>query len=324
MCTAITLKTEDFYFGRTLDNEFSYFEQVTVTPRNYVLRFKNGTEIKNHLAIIGMAFVQENYPLYYDAVNEAGLCMAGLNFPNNAYYRKPQEGKDNIAQFELLLWVLFQCKSVLEAKALFEKINIIDIPFSEKLPCAPLHWMIADREACVVVESTAGGLDIYDNPVGVMTNNPRFLMHLERLNDFMHLTPCEPENTFSNKLNLERYCKGLGAKGLPGDLSSPSRFIRAAFNRCNSISGNSEEESVGQFFHVIGTVEQVKGACDLGNGQYETTIYTSCCNADKGIYYYTTYSNRSITAVNMHKCDLEGCELCCYPLDTKERITRQN
>lgn len=324
MCTAITLKTKDFYFGRTLDIETSYFEQVTVTPRNYALDFKCGITLKNHLAIIGMAYVQSDYPLYYDAVNESGLCMAGLNFPNNAYYRKPVEGKDNIAHFELISWILSQCKSVAEARLLLDKINITDTQFSEQLSCASLHWIIADNEACIVVESTRDGLSVYDNDVGVMANNPKFPMHMQKLNDYMHLTPNEPENTFSDKVKTEHYCNGLGAIGLPGDLSSPSRFVRAAFNRCNSVSGDSEEESVGQFFHVIGTVEQVKGACRLGDGLYKITIYTSCCNATKGIYYYTTYTNRSITAVDMHKCDLEGSVLVCYSLESKERITYQN
>lgn len=324
MCTAITLKTKDFYFGRTLDNEFSYIEQVTVTPRNFGLDFKCGISLKNHLAIIGMAFVQNDFPLYYDAMNEAGLAMAGLSFPKNAYYRKPVEGKENIAYFELILWVLSQCKTVNDARTLFEKINITDTPFSEQLPTSPLHWMIADSNCSIVVESTRDGVAIYDNPIGVMTNNPQFFMHLQRLNDFMHLTPKEPQNNFSNKVNLERYSKGLGAVGLPGDLTSTSRFVRAAFNKCNSVSGDSEEESVGQFFHILGTVEQVKGACDLGNGLYNTTIYTSCCNATKGIYYYTTYTNRSITAIDMNKCNLESNTLQCFPLECKEKITYQN
>ena len=324
MCTAITLKTKDFYFGRTLDNGFSYVEQVTVTPRNFGLDFRSGITLKNHLSIIGMAYVQNDFPLYYDAMNEVGLAMAGLDFPNNAHYGKPIDQKQNIASFELILWVLAQCKTVNDARALFEKINITDVPFSDELPTSPLHWMIADSNCSIVVEQTLDGVAIYDNPVGIMTNNPRFPMHLQRLNDFMHLTPKAPQNNFSNKVDLEHYWKGLGAVGLPGDLTSPSRFVRAAFNKCNSVSGKSENESVGQFFHILGTVEQVKGACDLGNGLYNTTIYTSCCNATKGIYYYTTYSNRSITAVDINKCDLDGNTLECFPLEKEERITYQN
>ncbi|MBQ1183464.1 MAG: choloylglycine hydrolase [Clostridia bacterium] len=324
MCTAITLKTKDFYFGRTLDSEFSFVEQVTVTPRNFEFNFRSGIALKNHFAIIGMAYVQNDFPLYYDAMNEAGLAMAGLSFPNNAFYREEIEGKDNIANFELPLWILAQCKTVADARDLINNINVTNTAFSDNLQPTPLHWMIADSDSSIVVESTSDGIAVYDNPVGVMTNNPRFPMHLQRLNDFIHLTPNEPQNTFSDKVNLERYCKGLGAVGLPGDLTSPSRFVRVAFNKCNSVSGDSEEESVSQFFHILGTVEQVNGACYLGNGLYEKTVYTSCCNCTKGIYYYTTYSNRSITAVDMNKCNLDGNTLECFMLENKERIVYQN
>ena len=106
MCTAATYKTADFYFGRTLDYEFSYGDEVTVTPRNYPLTFRHASAVSTHYAIIGMAHVAGDYPLYYDAFNEKGLCMAGLNFVGNASYQKPQEDHDNIAQFEFIPWIL--------------------------------------------------------------------------------------------------------------------------------------------------------------------------------------------------------------------------
>mgnify|MGYP000956754899 CR=1 FL=1 len=116
MCTAATYKTADFYFGRTLDYEFSYGDEVTVTPRNYPLTFRHASAVSTHYAIIGMAHVAGDYPLYYDAFNEKGLCMAGLNFVGNASYQKPQEDHDNIAQFEFIPWILSQCASVKEAR----------------------------------------------------------------------------------------------------------------------------------------------------------------------------------------------------------------
>lgn len=324
MCTAITLKTEDFYFGRTLDMEYTYCEEVTVTPRNYEFSFKNGKKINNHFAIIGMAYVLEDYPLYYDAVNEKGLCIAGLNFPDNAYFGEAVNGKDNVATYEFIPWLLSQCESVKCVREKLQNINITNQAFNDSLPPATLHWIVSDKSDCITVESTKDGLFVYDNPVGVMTNNPIFPMHMQNLNNYMHLSPKEPENNFSNKLSLHNFCKGLGAVGLPGDLSSPSRFVRASFVKSNSVSGDSEFESVGQFFHIIGTVEQVRGACELGDELYEITVYTSCCNADKGVYYYTTYNNHQITAVDMHKCNLQSAELYRYPLVTTEQIAFSN
>ena len=324
MCTAATYKTKDFYFGRTLDYEYSYKEEVTITPRNYEFKFRNVNNLTSHYAIIGMAFISDNYPLYYDAVNEKGLAIAGLNFVGNAYYNERQLNKENITQFELIPYLLGSCSSVKEVKKLLEKINITNEPFSEELPLAQLHWIISDKEDCITLESVKEGLKIYDNPVGVLTNNPTFDKQLFNLNNYSGLSPKNKENTFNNKLNFDTYSRGLGALGLPGDLSSMSRFVRVAFVKMNSLSEENEIASVSQFFHILNSVDQQRGCCDLGNNKFEITIYTSCCNTDKGIYYYTTYNNHQITAVDMHKEDLNSSTLIHYPLITREQIRFQN
>lgn len=324
MCTAATYQTKDFYFGRTLDYEFSYGDEVTVTPRNYPLAIRNGEDLKTHYAIIGMAHVAGDYPLYYDAMNEKGLCMAGLNFVGNAAYHKVQEGKENVAQFEFIPWILGKCASLKEAKECLATMNLTDMPFSEKFAPASLHWLIADKSGAVTVESMADGLHVYDNPVGVMTNNPPFPQQLFGLNNYRHLSPGQPENTFAKELPLQTYSRGMGALGLPGDLSSASRFVRVAFTKMNAKSGSSEAESVSQFFHILGSVEQTRGCCLVGEDAYEITLYTSCCNAQKGIYYYTTYENHQITGVDMHRENLEGSTLVRYPLVTGEQIRWAN
>ena len=324
MCTAVTYKTKDFYFGRTLDYEYSYCEEVTVTPRNYPFRFRTMGTRERHYAMIGMAFVQEEYPLYYDAVNEKGLGMAGLNFVGNAAYHEAVPDKDNVAVFEFIPWVLSQCATVAEARKLIERINLTGEPFNTHLPAASLHWLIADREEAITVESMQDGIHIHDNPVGVLTNNPPFDQQMFRMKDFMHLSRKDPENRFAKGLDLTRYSRCMGALGLPGDLSSQSRFVRVAFVKMNSVSGDSEEASVSQFFHILGAVDQQRGCCDVGEGAYEITIYTSCCNADKGIYYYTTYENHQITAVDMHRENLDGNTLARYPLITDQQIHFQN
>lgn len=239
MCTAATYKTKDFYFGRTLDYEFSYGDEITVTPRNYPFRFRNMGIMAKHYAMIGMAHVEEECPLYYEAVNEKGLGMAGLNFVDNADYKNPVPDKDNIAQFEFIPWILGKCASVKEARALLERINLTNIRFNDKLPLAQLHWIIADREEAVTVESVRDGVKVYDNQVGILTNNPPFEEQMFQLNNFMSLSPKAPQNHFCDKLKLSAYSRGMGALGLPGDLSSQSRFVRAAFVRMNSISGDS-------------------------------------------------------------------------------------
>ncbi|MCI8454046.1 MAG: choloylglycine hydrolase family protein [Lachnospiraceae bacterium] len=324
MCTAITYQTKDFYFGRTLDHNCTYGDEVTITPRRYPFFFRNAGSMSSHYAIIGMAFVTDEYPLYYDAVNEKGLGIAGLNFVENAVYTDVADDKDNIAQFELIPWILGQCASVREARRLLGRLNVIKTPFNEKLPPAELHWLLADANEAVTIESVGEGLKIYDNPAGVLTNNPPFREQMFQLNNYMRLSPKNPENCFSNKLPLKTYCVGMGALGLPGDLSSESRFARAAFTKMNSICGESDSESISQFFHILGSVEQQRGCCDLGDGNYEVTLYTSCCNASRGVYYYTSYGNRQITGVDMRKELLDGAALIRYPIIKEEQIRMQN
>lgn len=324
MCTAATYKTKDFYFGRTLDYEFSYGEEIVVMPRNFPIFFRHMGEMKHHYALIGMAHLAGNFPLFYDAINEKGLGMAGLNFVSNADYKPFAPGKDNVAPFEFIAWILSQCTSVKEARLLLDKINLVNTPFSDQLPLAQLHWIIADQEEAITVESVKEGLKVYDNPAGVMTNNPSFDQQMHNLSNFMNLSPKSPSNHFSGKLNLATYSRGMGALGLPGDLSSQSRFVRVAFVKLNSISGDSESESVSQFFHILGSVDQQRGCCDVGEEKYEYTIYTSCCNASKGIYYYTTYENHQISGVDMHRENLDGDSLSRFPLILGEHINLQN
>ena len=324
MCTAATYKTNDFYFGRTLDYESSYGEEIVIMPRNFRLDFLSEGICEKHYAVIGTAHIAGGYPLFYDAVNEKGLCMAGLNFVGNAHYFKNKNGKSNIAQYEFIPWILGKCASTDEAKELISNINITDTPFSEHMPVGQLHWIIADKNSAITVESVSDGIKVYDNPLGVLTNNPPFDEQMFRLNDYMHLSSRQPKNTFSDKLELKAYSRGMGAIGLPGDLSSQSRFVRVAFVKANSVSGKGETESVSQFFHILGSVDQPRGCCEVADGKYEITIYTSCCNADKGIYYYTTYDNHRISAVDMRKENLDGNELISYPMITEEKINCQN
>ncbi len=314
MCTAISYKTKDAYFGRNLDLERSYNESVVITPQNYVFPMQRVAPMQTHYAMIGMATVAEDFPLYYEATNEKGLSVAGLNFPGNAVYAAYAEGKDNVTPFELIPWVLGQCACIDEAKALLEKINLVNIPFSEQLPLSPLHWMVSDKTQSIVVESIADGLKIWDNPFEVLTNNPTFDYHKTNMSNFMGLHVGPASNQFKKEHPLRNYSLGLGALGLPGDYSSPSRFVRAFFIKENSVAEADEKASVNQFFHILRGVVMPKGCVWTPNG-YEYTRYSSCCNADKGVYYYQTYDNFEIISVDMHSVDLTKSQLYVYPLN---------
>ncbi len=323
MCTAISVTVKDNYFGRNLDYEHTFGEKITITPRRFRFKFRNGQEIDNHYAIIGMALPRNNYPLYFDASNEKGLSMAGLNFPENAYYQHGIEGCDNVASFEFIPWVLAQCGSVAETERLLSRINLTDEAFDAEVMPSPLHWLIADKERTITAEQTRDGMKIYHNKAGVLTNNPTFDIQLFNLNNYLSVSAREPENLFSEKIGLAPYSRGMGGLGLPGDLSSMSRFVKACFTKLNSVYGESEKEIISQFFHILYSVYQQKG-CARVNDEYEITNYTSCCNTNKGIYYYTTYNNTSINAVDMYREDLDGEGIITYELIKSDKINIQN
>lgn len=297
-------------------------------PRNCALPLRHLRTMTSHYALIGMAHVAEGYPLYYDAVNEMGLGIAGLNFVGNASYadavNKTARGFKQVAQFEFIPWLLGQCASVKEAKKRIERLCLVNTPFGDQYPPSELHWLLADKDECLVIESMKNGLHIYDNPVGVLTNNPPFPVQMFSLNNYPGVSSKRANHTFSDSLKLDSYSRGLGGIGIPGDLSSQSRFVKAAFTKINSVSARKESSSVSQFFHILGSVDQARGCCEVKEGEYEMTLYSSCWNATKGFYYYTTYDNHQITAVDMHAEDLEGAKLIRYPLISEGMVRWQN
>lgn len=313
MCTGIAMKTRELYFGRNMDLEYSFNEKIAVTPRNYPLAFKKAEVQNRHATIIGMASVVNGYPLYADAANEYGLCIAGLNFPDNAYY-SPEllPDKINIAPYELPLFILGQCATADEAVMLLERSNIADIPFSDKIPCATLHWLISDKKRSVTLECVKSGMKIYENRVNVLANNPTFDFHETNLGNYLNLNTANTQNVFSEKAGVKPFGKGLGSVGLPGDPSSPSRFVKAAFMLLNSKCPDTEDESVMQFFHILDSVSVVNGSIALDSGEDYYTRYSCCINADRGVYYYKTYGCGRVCAVNMNNENLDSDKVITF------------
>ncbi len=301
MCTAIF---DDLLFGRTLDLECSYGESIVITPRGYKFNYLYENNAGNN-AIIGIAHVDNGVPLYYDAINEKGLCIAGLNFPKYAVYGTRIEGKVNIASFELIPYVLRRCNNVKEVTELFLNISITNDSFSDKLKSTPLHWIIADENESITVEATKDFLKIYKNTLGVLTNSPDFAYHKANLSNYMGLNSKTNINSLC-KTELEIYSRGLGAFGLPGDFSSSSRFVRGVFVKNHTVKDN---DRIGRFFHIMDSVSVPKGCIITDTLEPVYTVYTSCMDIKKCIYYYTTYDNRKIKAVSLFDFNLDKSEL---------------
>ncbi len=323
MCTSISWNNGDFYIGRNMDISFDFDRNIVIVPRNYAFTFKDMPTLNNHYAMMGAAMITNNYPLFAEAVNEKGLYMAGLNFPSMAMYNKNVQDMDNVSVIEIIPYVLCKAESVIEATALLNQTNITDTPYSPNLPIPTLHFIVSDKNSSIVVECTKSGMHIYENKVGVMTNNPSFDMQMHNLNNYMHLSNRNPVNTMTAEVELNHYCMGLGALGLPGDFSSQSRFVKAYFLKANAVAPKSEAASIAQMFHMLSAVSMVRGSVMEGES-YDMTVYSCCINAHKGIYYYKTYDSSAVSAVNMHKENLNSEKLIAFPYNTNTQIYNVN
>ena len=299
MCTAISLRGNHHVFGRTLDLERSYGEVVAITPQNMPLHFLHAGVWEEHFALLGVACVRDGVALYFDAINEAGLGMAALNFPVSAVYRAPRSGGKNVASFELIPYVLARSRSVADAKRLLRDVCITNEAFSRELPPSPLHWMVADQHAAMVVESVAEGVMLYDDPFAVLTNEPSFPHHAARMSEVLHLSPTPVSAVPFGDAMVSPLSRGTGAVGLPGDFSSPSRFLRASFAAAYTESGASEREEVARFFHVADTVSVPCGVVRAEDGASVRTVYTACGCTDTLTYYTATYERRALHAVSL-------------------------
>ena len=300
MCTAIFDRSHGAFFGRTLDLECSFGEEIKRLSRGEEYPFIHEGDMSCKYSIIGMAISISSQPLFYDAVNEKGLSAAALNFPRFAVYHPKKDDHLNLASFELIPYLLSQCATVGEAIGALERAVITPDSISDELRSTTLHWMIADKERAIVIESVADGLKIYDNPIGIMTNSPPFPYHKERLCDYLPLSPEHPENKLLPSLNMIPYSRGLGAYGLPGDYSSVSRFVRAAFAKEHTLlppsdNGTAQVRAAQQrIFDILGTVALPYGIARTEKGEPIYTVYTSVIDMEKCEYCYFTHKDRSV------------------------------
>lgn len=324
MCTCIHASGGACLFGRNLDLQCACGEEIVLCPRNVALPLRHMPPLTRHHTMLGAARVEAGFPLFFDAMNEYGLAMAGLNFPHFCVYPPAQDGKDCLASFELIPYVLGTCKTTAEAKACLARITLADTPFSPALPPTPLHFMIADGQRCIVAESTSDGFHVYDNPAHVMTNSPAFPYHLQHLAEYMNVTADPAVNRFSNSLDLRAVGCGMGGKGLPGDLSSSSRFVRAAFARANAPEIRDTPSAVAHFFHMLDFVAFPRGCVHLEGGQDEYTVYASCMDLKEKTYYYKTYENSALTAVRMLPDKLNAGTLLRYGMPRAMQVIHLN
>lgn len=313
MCTAI--RFNERYFGRTLDFEKGFGESLVVTPREKMQIL----ESRNRYAMMGVGTIFGGTPLYFDGVNEWGLAAAALNFPGYAVYRPTASDGTGIPSGQLISHLLGLCRSVSEAKEMLGKISVTDGSSDEKNPPSPLHWIIADGRESAVVESVAEGLRVVDNPVGVLSNSPPIDYHFTHLADFSCLGARNPENPLGQ---TKPYSRGMGAIGLPGDFSSSSRFVRAAFLKENCFGKLSCEgvDEIRRAFSVMSSLSIPIGAVLSDEGLPVFTMYTAIIDMEKPSYYLTTASCRTVLRLALTDSLCDGKEIQSYPIYREENI----
>lgn len=317
MCTGLALETKDglHLFGRNMDIEYSFNQSIIFIPRNFkCVNKSNKKELITKYAVLGMGTIFDDYPTFADGMNEKGLGCAGLNFPVYVSYSKEDiEGKTNIPVYNFLLWVLANFSSVEEVKEALKNANIVDIPISENIPNTTLHWMISDITGkSIVVEQTKEKLNVFDNNIGVLTNSPTFDWHVANLNQYVGLRYNQVPEFKLGDQSLTALGQGTGLVGLPGDFTPASRFIRVAFLRDAMIKNDKDSIDLIEFFHILNNVAMVRGSTRTVEEKSDLTQYTSCMCLEKGIYYYNTYENNQINAIDMNKENLDGNEIKTY------------
>ena len=310
MCTAINETVGYHLFGRTLDLEYSLSERAVITPRRFKLDFIHEKDMAEHSAMVGIAHVSEGRPLYYDAINESGLGAAGLNFGGSAVYLPYRKGFFNVASFELIPWVLGQCKDLAEAIELLRGTNLTHDSVSKALPATPMHWLIADKTGAVAAEPTFDGLKITKNPFGVLTNEPPIEYHLTNVKNYTSLSPLPPKNSLCPDVDLPPYSRGMGAIGLPGDYSSASRFVRATFVKSHTLPESEKQAAINRFFRIADTVSVPRGCIVTDEGRAVSTVYTSCADTDELTYYFSSYDSRGLKRIQMSDANIDSDGLC--------------
>lgn len=329
MCTGLALETKDglHLFGRNMDIEYSFNQSIIFIPRNFkCVNKSNKKELTTKYAVLGMGTIFDDYPTFADGMNEKGLGCAGLNFPVYVSYSKEDiEGKTNIPVYNFLLWVLANFSSVEEVKEALKNANIVDIPISKNIPNTTLHWMISDITGkSIVVEQTKEKLNVFDNNIGVLTNSPTFDWHVANLNQYVSLRYNQVPEFKLGDQSLTALGQGTGLVGLPGDFTPASRFVRVAFLRDAMIKNDKDSIDLIEFFHILNNVAMVRGSTRTIEEKSDLTQYTSCMCLEKGIYYYNTYENNQINAIDMNKENLDGNEIKTYKYNKTLSINHVN
>lgn len=330
MCTAITLKTSENHHlvGRNFDIHPMNDLSVALVPREfeYVNRVTN-EEMKTKYAVLGMGLFYENHILFCDGVNEKGLSCLMLQLSKfSTWSHKIRKDKVNIAPYDVAFWVLSNFSTISELMEGLKQLNIVALSDDQTALSTEIHWLVSDTSGqSIVIERTRDKLTVYNNKVGVLANSPTFDWHLNNLDCYINVKSEQPEETKWGQQMLSPYSNGFGTIGLPGDFSSPSRFVKAAFLRNHVNVGEGDESAISECFHILDNFVVPRGVVETPKRkECHLTKYSACLCLETQLYYYKTSSNQQIQVIDLNKENLDAKGLKLFPYPTRLTVHDQN
>lgn len=305
MCTAMSMQSlhGDTYFGRTMDFSYPLDPELFVIPKDF--EWNNLLEthrIRTQYSFMGIG--QDISPIIFaDGVNEMGFAAAALYFPGYAHYDDIDAinpSKVTMTALELVNFLLSECASVEDAQAMLPTIQIVGVKDAVTNSIAPLHWIIADHSGkCMVVEKTADGLHLLDNPIGVLANSPDFRWQMTNLRNYLGTAVTQQQEAEWNSVKLTPFGQGAGMTGLPGDFAPPARFVRTAFLKSHTPLPTNQEEAIVTCFHIMENVSIPKGTVITSRDAADYTQYTAFIDLSSKEYFFKTYHNSQIVSAKL-------------------------
>lgn len=313
MCTAMSIisKNGNTFFGRTMDFSYKLDPEIYISPRDYKWNTGLGNDVINKYKFIGIG---QNIGkiTFADGTNELGLAGAFLFFPGYADYNNYENSNLNnipIASIDIINFVLGNCSDIQDVIKILSNINITGVEDSVTNSVAPLHWIFVDKKGkCITVEKTINGLQIFDNQLKVLANSPNFDWHMTNLRNYINITPVQQESVSWGDITITPFGQGAGTFGLPGDYTSPSRFVRTAYLKSFTDLPENNEDAINNCFNIMKGVTIPKGTVITVRGTDDYTQYTAFMNINSGDYYFNTYSNNQISKFSINQTDCSNIQ----------------
>lgn len=327
MCTSLTYENSqgDHFLARTMDFAFELGGQPVFMPRNQKIQGDAGAFTTKY-GFIGAGRNLSHY-MFVDGVNEFGLGVAALYFPQYAQYQKTAPAdKLGLAPHDVTAWALGNAKSVADLRELVRHIQILDVPVALLGLTTPLHFIFSDPTGdTAVLEATSEDLRLIDDPVGVMTNAPQLSWHLQNLSTYGTMQAAERPLHDYMGFSLKTQGPGTGALGLPGDYTSPSRFVRTVYNKHYSLPTSGTPATLNLLQHLLDSVTIPKGVKLKADGKSDYTQYRGYANLDDRTYFMEPYDNQELQGIHLTDEMLNDWDTPVeYPLDHQAHVKYMN